>query len=318
MTLETGRQIIEAELQGLKHLRETLDPSFEDAVKAVLGAQRHVIVTGVGKSGHIGAKIASTLASTGTPSFFMHPGEASHGDLGMVTEGTVLIALSRSGETAELRDVLLYANKIGLQVIAITQNKGSTLARLATITLLLPALAEADLNDLAPSVSTTNMLALGDALALTVMKERGFSSDDFGARHPGGSLGLQLLKVSDWLLRHPGHAPLVPEDADFKTVITEITGGQMGCVGVLGREGRFVGMITDGDLRRGLDNNVFSKTAQDIMTPVTKTTNLSGDLRLSDVVALFREKRISNAFVLEDGKPLGAIHLKDLLAEGYV
>lgn len=318
MTLETGRQIIDAEMHGLAALRDTLGPSFVQAVHAVLGAKRHVIVTGVGKSGHIGAKIASTLASTGTPSFFMHPGEASHGDLGMVTEGTVLIALSRSGESGELRDVLLYASRIGLDIIAITQNAMSTLARLATITLLLPPLAEADLHDLAPSVSTTNMLALGDALALTVMKARGFSKEDFGARHPGGTLGLQLLKVSDWLVRHPARAPLVAETADFKTVITEIASGQMGCVGVQGANGHYLGLITDGDLRRALDGDVFLKKAADIMTPLAKTTNLSRDMRLGDVVTLFREKRISNAFVVEDHKPIGAIHMKDLLAEGYV
>lgn len=318
MTLETGRQIIEAELQGLSRLKDALGPSFEVAVKAIHACTRHVIVTGVGKSGHIGAKIASTLASTGTPAFFMHPGEAGHGDLGMVTDGSVLIALSRSGETAELRDVLLYANRIGLEIIAITQNEASTLARLASIKLLLPALDEADPNNLAPSVSTTNMLALGDALALTVMKQCGFSKEDFGARHPGGALGLQLLKVSDWLVKHPQSAPLVRQTADIKTIINEIASGQMGCVGLQDETDAFVGLITDGDLRRALDGDVFSKKATDIMTPASQTTNLVRDMRLSDVVALFREKRISNAFVLEGNKPIGAIHMKDLLAEGYV
>ncbi len=318
MTIETGRQIIEAERQGLTALRDSLNQAFVDAVATIGACQRHVIVTGVGKSGHIGAKIASTLASTGTPAFFMHPGEASHGDLGMVTPGSVLVALSRSGETAELRDVLLYANRNRLSLIAITQNATSTLARLATICLLLPPLDEADHNKLAPSVSTTNMLALGDALALTVMKERGFSKEDFGARHPGGSLGLQLLKVSDWLVRHPDSAPLVDRAADIKTVITAIASGQMGCVGVQDDQGLFVGLITDGDLRRALDGDVFSKQAHQIMTPEQKAVSLTRDIRLSDVVALFREKRISNAFVLEDSLPIGAIHMKDLLAEGYV
>ena len=318
MTIETGRQILDAEAQGLMALKDALGPSFEAAVQAILTAKRYVIVTGVGKSGHIGAKIASTLASTGTPAFFMHPGEASHGDLGMVTEGSVLIALSKSGESSELRDVLLFADRIELDIIGVTQNEPSTLGRLSTITLLLPPLAEADINGLAPSVSTTNMLALGDALALTVMQQRGFSKEDFGVRHPGGSLGLQLLRVSDWLMRHPDSPPLVNEEADIKTVITTIASGQMGCVGVHGPDGTFVGLITDGDLRRALDGDVFSKTAADLMTPATRTTNLTGDVRLSAVVALFREKRIANAFVLEDGKPVGAIHMKDLLAEGYV
>lgn len=318
MTIETGRRILEAEALGLKALIDGLGQSFADAVKAILAADRHVIVTGVGKSGHIGAKIASTLASTGTPAFFMHPGEASHGDLGMVTEGTLLLALSKSGESNELRDVLLYADGIKLEIVGITQNETSTLGRLSTITLLLPPLAEADINGLAPSVSTTNMLALGDALALTVMQQRGFSKDEFGARHPGGSLGLQLLKVSDWLVRHPGSPPLVSEDADIKTVITAIASGQMGCVGTHGADGAYVGLITDGDLRRALDGDVFSKKAADLMTPASRTTNLTRDVRLSDVVALFREKRIANAFVLEDGKPIGAIHMKDLLAEGFI
>lgn len=318
MTRETGREIIDAEMRGLAALRDGLGAAFEEAVAAILSAERHVIVTGVGKSGHIGAKIASTLASTGTPSFFMHPGEARHGDLGMVTSGSCIIAISRSGESRELRDVLNYANKMGIGIIGITQNESSTLARLSTTVLILPSLPEADPNDLAPSVSTTATLALGDALALTVMHERGFSKEDFGARHPGGALGLQILKVSDWLVRHPDSAPLVEARADLKTVISEIASGQMGCVGVQGDDGRYVGIITDGDLRRSLDGDVFSKTAVEIMTPMAKSTNLTRDMRLADVVALFREKRISNGFVLEAGKPIGAIHMKDLLAEGYV
>ena len=318
MTRETGRKIIDAEMRGLAAVRDGLGAAFEEAVDAILKAERHVIVTGVGKSGHIGAKIASTLASTGTPSFFMHPGEASHGDLGMVTSGSVIIAISRSGESRELRDVLIYADKISLRVIGITQNDNSTLARLSSTVLILPSMPEADPNNLAPSVSTTATLALGDALALTVMHERGFSKEEFGARHPGGALGLQSLKVSDWLVRHPDSAPLVQVDADLKTVISEIASGQMGCVGVYGAEGTYVGIITDGDLRRALDGDVYTKRAVDIMTPAENSTSLTRDMRLADVVALMREKRISNGFVLEDGKPIGAIHMKDLLAEGYV
>lgn len=316
MSLETGRQIINAEQEGLKALSEGLGDSFNEAVKIIRQAKSHVIVTGVGKSGHIGAKIASTLASTGTPAFFMHPSEASHGDLGMVTQGSVLIAISRSGESGELRDVLLYANKTGLGVIGITQNQGSTLARLSTAVLLLPALSEADENDLAPSVSTTCTLALGDALALTVMSERGFSKEEFGLRHPGGALGLQLLKVSDWLMRHKATFPLVQETADIKTVITSIASGQMGCVGITNAKGDYIGIVTDGDLRRALDGDVFTKTASQIMS--AQTTTLTRDMRLADVVRIFRDKRIANAFILEGGKPIGAIHLKDLLAEGYV
>jgi len=316
LSLETGRQIISAEHEALKALQDGLDDSFTEAIAAITSATGHVIVTGVGKSGHIGAKIASTLASTGTPAFFMHPGEASHGDLGMVTPGSVLIAISRSGESGELRDVLMYASKIKLKIIGITQNKTSTLARLSTTALFLPALPEADADDLAPSVSTTCTLALGDALALTVMKERGFSKEEFGARHPGGSLGLQLLRVSDWLLRHPDSAPLVPETANFKTVITEIATGQMGCVGVTSDAGTYLGIITDGDMRRALDGDVFSKTAGQIMS--RGSVHLTRDMRLTDVVALFRDRRISNAFILEADKPIGAIHMKDLLAEGYV
>ena len=318
MTRETGREIIDAEMRGLAALRDGLGAAFEKAVGAILHAKRHVIVTGVGKSGHIGAKIASTLASTGTPAFFMHPGEASHGDLGMVTSGSVVIAISRSGESRELRDVLVYAGKIGISIVGITQNDSSTLARLSSTVLVLPSLPEADPNDLAPSVSTTATLALGDALALTVMRERGFSKEEFGARHPGGALGLQTLRVSDWLVRHPDNPPLVAASADLKTVISEIASGQMGCVGVQGDDERFVGIITDGDLRRSLDGDVFSKTAAQIMTPTNDAVNLTREMRLADVVALFREKRISNGFVLENGNAIGAIHMKDLLAEGYV
>ncbi len=314
--LQIARNTIRKEADGLNRLADGIGPDFLEAVRLILSADPYVIVTGVGKSGHVGAKVASSLASTGAPAFFLHPADASHGDLGMLTPGCVLLAISNSGESRELRDVLVYAQRIGAPVIGITREPRSTLGRMAQVALVLPDAPEACPNGLAPTTSTTNTLALGDALMVAAMVKRGFTPEDFGARHPGGKLGLQVQRVSDWLVSRGDPMPCVVETAKMADVIAIMTEGAKGCAAVLDSERRFAGMVTDGDLRRAISPDFFDKTARDVMTlnPFVATP----DMRLADIIAVFTQRAISNAFVVEDGRPIGIVHMKDLMAAGYI
>jgi arabinose-5-phosphate isomerase len=315
--LADARATLDTEIAGLRALSDGLDKSFAAAVDVVLSLTGHLVVTGIGKSGHIGAKIAATLASTGQPSFFLHPSEASHGDLGMLATGCGLLAISYSGESRELRDSLLFARRAGYPVIGITRNPHSTLGRLSSVVLRLPSMPEACPNGLAPTTSTTMTLALGDALAVAVMGARGFSSEEFGLRHPGGKLGLQLQRVSDFLSLQPKEElPLVATYAPTRIVLSVVSGGRKGCAGVVNADGALVGMITDGDLRRAIDDQFFDKNAASIMTPMP--FSLSSEMRMSEVLSAFAARRISNAFVLDNHKPVGLVDFKDLAAGGYL
>jgi arabinose-5-phosphate isomerase len=320
--LSVGQDTLRTERVGLDALIAALEgplgPPFEAAVETVLGLSGHVVITGIGKSGHIGAKIAATLASTGQPSFFLHPSEASHGDLGMLTRECGLLAISNSGESREMRDVLVFARREGVPIIAITRDPQSTLGRAADVVLQLPDAPEACPNGLAPTTSTTLTLALGDALAMAVMARRGFGREDFGLRHPGGKLGLRLQRVSDYLSGQPPvPLPLVAEVLDARSLLWAVSEGRRGCVGVVDAEGRLVGMVTDGDLRRALDERFFDKTASEVMTRAPLT--LRTDMRMSEVIEIFSSRRISNAFVVaEGGAPVGIIDFKDLAAQGYL
>ena len=313
--IQTAKDVIAAEINGLRALTDCIDSSFEAAIKLILKAPTYLIVVGVGKSGHIGQKIAASFASTGTPSFFMHPTEASHGDLGMVSKGCVILAISNSGESRELRDVLLFAKANTVPVISITKNAASTLADYSDVTLRLPEAPEACPNGIAPTTSTTNTLALGDALVVAVMTQRGFTLEDFGKRHPGGKIGLQLQTVAQWLAAHPKNIPTVSANAAMDVTITAISKGAKGCAAVIDDKGQMIGIITDGDLRRALDANFSKKTAQQIMTPSPRS--LSPQMPMKEVIDLFTQNRISNGFVVEDGRPLGVIDMKSLLEEGY-
>lgn len=314
--IEIAKRVLADERDALGALRDHIDASFAEAVETILNTKNYLIVVGVGKSGHIGRKIAASFASTGTPAFFMHPTEASHGDLGMISQGCSVLALSNSGESHELRAVLAYANKLKVPVIAITANQGSSMAKAAQTVLTLPKVKEACPNGLAPTTSTTNTLALGDALMVAVMEARGFSREDFGRRHPGGKLGLLLQTVSDWMGERKRPAPTIPKTASMKDTVMAVSGGGQGCVAVVDDDGRMIGMITDGDLRRAMDTDFMSKLAADIMTPSPLT--LTTFMRMSEVVNLFADKRIGNAFVVSDGKPVAVIDLKSLLEDGYV
>jgi arabinose-5-phosphate isomerase len=308
--------VIDTEIAALHALKAGLDGSFSRAVDLVTGCMGHVIVSGVGKSGHIGAKISASLASTGTPSFFLHPTEASHGDLGMVTANCVILALSYSGESRELTDVLRFAKRQAVPIIGMTRAADSTLGRFSDVLLRLPAVAEACPNGLAPTSSTTMTLALGDALTVAAMSRKGFSRDDFGSRHPGGKLGRSLQTVREYLMGREQSVPTVARNAKLSDVVVDISKGRLGCVAVVDDEGGFAGMITDGDIRRAISPDFFSRSAADIMT--ASPTTFRPEQRISEVIATLTELRVSNAFVLDGGRPVGVLHTKDLLVEGYM
>lgn len=286
------------------------------AVDLILDTHGHVIVVGVGKSGQIGVKIAASFASTGTPAFFMHPTEASHGDLGMVTKDCLVLAISNSGESQELTDVLHYCHKTNVPVVGITREPTSTLGRASTVVLQLTPSEEACINGLAPTTSTTNTLALGDALVVATMSEKQISEQDFARRHPGGKLGRGLQSVADWMALHPSPPPTIPAEAPLPDVISAVSSGEQGCVAVLGEDGQMVGIITDGDLRRALSPDLFDKSAHDIMT--TNPLSFTGDVLMRDVVHTLTQRRMANAFVLKAGRPVAVLHMKSLTAQGYV
>ncbi|MCK5620971.1 MAG: KpsF/GutQ family sugar-phosphate isomerase, partial [Alphaproteobacteria bacterium] len=258
--LDSARRVLRLEAEGIGALAESLGDAFIAALDLLHDVKGRAIVTGMGKSGHVARKIAATMASTGTPAQYVHPGEASHGDLGMITPADVVLALSNSGETSELRDLLEYTRRNAIPLIAITSRAGSTMDEMADVTLLLPATPEACPMGLAPTTSTTASLALGDALAVSLLERKGFSPQDFQVFHPGGKLGQTLLRVSD--LMHKGDAmPLCAADTPMKEAILAITAKSFGCVGVLDADGRLTGVVTDGDLRRHMEFDLLNQPA---------------------------------------------------------
>jgi len=261
-SLKTGRNVLRQELKGLEALEGSLGTSFVQAVQTILNGRGHLIVVGLGKSGHIGRKIAASFASTGTPAFFLHPTEAAHGDLGMITPESLLLGLSNSGESDEVNGVMAFAKTLGAQTLAITGAEQSTLAKIVETALILPHAEEACPNNLAPTTSTTLTLALGDALCVAVMVQRGFSAEDFAERHPAGKLGFGLQKLSEYLAGQSEANNLVGPDTKMPEVILGMTSGGKGCVGVTEGE-RLIGIITDGDLRRAMSEDIMSKTAAD-------------------------------------------------------
>jgi len=270
-------------------------------------------VTGMGKSGHIACKIAATLASTGAPAIFVHPGEASHGDLGMITTNDAVLALSNSGETSELADLVAYTKRFEIPLIAITGGDGSALAKAATVALVYPASQEGCPMGLAPTTSTTVTLALGDAIAVALLERNGFSPADFHALHPGGKLGQRLLKVLD--IMHAGDAlPLVTPATSMADAILEMTTKSFGCVGVIDDGGQLLGVVTDGDLRRHMSADLLSLTVDDILTTGGKT--IRAEALASEAVHLMNVSKITNVFVVENNKPVGILHIHDCLRAG--
>ncbi len=326
-TVDHGLRTLDAASDGLARLRSALADgplggAFATATATLLAVKGRVIVSGVGKSGHVGAKIAATLASTGTPAHFVHPTEASHGDLGMIRREDAILALSWSGETRELGDLVAYSRRFQVPLIAITGGAGSMLARAADVALVLPPAPEACPHNLAPTTSTTMQIALGDALAVALLEARGFTAHDFRDLHPGGKLGERLKTVSDLMIR--GDAmPIVEEDASVGAAVNAITSKGFGIVGVRRADGRLAGVITDGDIRRFVDSHAESPLrealaarAVDIMT-VTPVT-VGADALAVSVIATMEERKISAVFVVRDERPVGIVTLLQFLRSGVV
>ena len=317
--IESARRTLEIECEGLKSLetalRSGLAHHFAQAVEIIRGAKGRVIVSGMGKSGHVGQKVAATLASTGTPAYFVHPGEANHGDLGMLTRDDVLLAFSWSGETAEFSGLITYSRRFAVPLIAATSREKSTLAASAEIVLLLPQAKEACPHGLAPTTSTIMQLALGDALAIALLESKGFTARDFSIFHPGGQLGANLKFVSD--IMHKGdQMPLVDRDAVMSDALVTMTEKSFGCLGITGAGGRLVGIVTDGDLRRKMGPELLETAAKDIMTASPKTVR--PDMLASAALEIINSSSITALFVVENDKPVGIIHVHDLLRLGVV
>ncbi|HQY43795.1 MAG TPA: KpsF/GutQ family sugar-phosphate isomerase [Paracoccaceae bacterium] len=315
--LATARRVIGIEADGLAALAATLDGSFSAAIDLILGAKGRVIVSGMGKSGHVGRKIAATFASTGTPAQFVHPAEASHGDLGMVTEGDVALVLSNSGETPELSDIIAHTRRFGIPLIGVASRPGSTLLVQADVAILLPKAAEACGTGIVPTTSTTMTLALGDAMAVALMEHRRFTPDHFRTFHPGGKLGAKLMKVAD--LMHSGDAiPLVAEGMPMGDVLLEMSRKGFGVAGVTDGAGRLSGIVTDGDLRRHMDG-LLSRTAAEVMTRSPKT--VAPGAVAEKAVALMKDRAITCLFVVDpdgDGQAAGILNIHDCLRAGVV
>lgn len=310
-----AKQTIEREIEALKVMENDLDETLSKVLDVLQNTKGRVIVTGMGKSGHIGCKIAATMASTGTPSFFLHPSEASHGDLGMVTTDDSVIAISNSGESKELLDILTYCRRFSIPLIAITKNPESSLGKNSDYILRLPPNKEACPLGLAPMSSTTATLVMGDILAAALMVRKGFTEQDFRLRHPGGKLGAILRHVSD--IMHTGdEMPLIGEDAIMQDALITMSAKMLGCVGIIDKNGLLVGIITDGDLRRWMAPNLIEEKVSKVMTKNPRT--VGPDVLIAEAVNIMNNtgRGITNMFVLKDGKPIGIIHIHDCLRAG--
>lgn len=305
---------IDSEIDTINHLKDSVKAeNLTKALDFMQNSKGRIIITGMGKSGHIGRKIAASLASTGTPSFFVHPAEASHGDLGMITEDDVVVAISNSGESRELIDILNYCKRFGIKLIAVTKNAESSLGKAGDVVLELPNNGEACPLGLAPTSSTTATLVLGDILTVGMIERKGFSKEDFNDRHPGGKLGSILKRVSD--LMHTGQEmPILDENSNMQAVLLEMTSKRLGCVGFINQTGDLTGILTDGDLRRCLSSKILEEKAIDLMTRNPKT--VSPNAMTAEALKIMHDKKITNLFVLEGKKPVGVIHIHDLLNNG--
>lgn len=321
--IEVGRRVLLMEANGLAALAADLDANFVKALDILMtvsrddGSHARAIISGMGKSGHVARKIAATLASTGTPASFVHPGEASHGDLGMIMPGDVVICLSNSGETQELADVIAHAKRFAIPLIAMTKKAKSALGEAADVVLLVPPVEEACPIAQAPTTSTTMMLALGDALAVGLMERKGFTKDQFRVFHPGGKLGTQLIKVKD--LMHPGaEMPLVPVGTPMREALVTMAGRSFGCIGIVGKTGRdkdrLLGIITDGDLRRHIEGDLLSQKVEAVMTknPITIRPNQLAGEALGEM----NRRRITAFFVVDGLRPVGILHMHDCVRAG--
>ncbi len=314
--LAIARDVIELQIEGLRALSDSLSTGFEKTVALMAAANGRVIVSGVGKSGHVARKIAATLASTGKPAMFIHATEASHGDLGMITREDVILMLSKSGETSEIGDLLGYAARFSIPLAAITAGETSTLAKAADAVILLPPAAEASTQLPAPTTSTTMMMATGDAIAVALLKRRGFSTSEFQNFHPGGKLGAALKRVCD-LMHHDRELPLCQEDTLVSDAIALSSEAKFGCVGIVDKDGRLAGIFTDGDVRRVFCDNVSAAPIASVMTPNPRT--IKAETLAGEALALLSAARITALFVVDDAnKPVGLLHVHDCLSSGVL
>lgn len=315
--IESARRAIRIERDGLGLLAAALDGALGDSFMAAIDilkrARGRVILSGIGKSGHIARKVAATLASTGCPATFVHPSEASHGDLGMITPNDAVIMISNSGESAELKDILAYSRRFKVPLIAVTANAESSLAAAADVVLHIPRAAEACPIGLAPTTSTTMQLALCDALAVTLLEDRGFSADDFKRFHPGGKLGAALLHVRE-IMHGRERLPLARAGMLMAQALVVMTEKSFGCLGVTDAEGRLIGVVTDGDLRRHMSGRLLDQRVDEVMTPDPKT--VSPDILASTALEILNSSKITSLFAVDDGRPIGIVHVHDLLRLG--
>ncbi|MCA0357311.1 MAG: KpsF/GutQ family sugar-phosphate isomerase [Proteobacteria bacterium] len=312
--VQVGRRVLTVEADALRALSDSLGEAFAQAVETIFSAKGRVVCTGMGKSGHVARKIAATLASTGTQAMFVHPAEASHGDLGMIGPDDVVLALSKSGAGRELADTLAYAKRFSIPLIAMTAVADSPLGQAGDILLLLPDAPEATAEVNAPTTSTTLQIALGDAIAVALLERRGFTASDFRVFHPGGKLGAMLRTVGD-LMHGAGELPLVSAEAAMPDALLVMSEKRFGAVGVIDGAGRLTGLITDGDLRRHMDG-LLAHTAGEVMTraPLTITPGALA----AEALKLMNDRRITVLFVVEDQRPVGVLHVHDLLRAGVI
>ena len=308
-----GRRVIEIEAAALSGLARALDGRFADAVSLLARAEGRVMTTGMGKSGHVARKIAATLASTGTPAGYVHPAEARHGDLGMIARGDAVLAVSNSGETAEMNDIVEHKGRYGVPLVAIVGRSGSTLAARADVALALIDAPEACPNGLAPTTSTAMAMALGDALAVALMERSGFTGAAFRLLHPGGSLAARLATVAD-LMHGGGEMPLVGLDAPMSEAVVEMTARSFGCVGIVDGEGRLTGIVTDGDLRRHMAPDLLARGVAEVMTRDPRT--IAPDRLAAEALRVMSARKIAVLFAVEDGRPVGVLHSHDCLRAG--
>ncbi len=306
-------RVLRLEAEGIRVLAESMDGRVTEALDILAGVTGHVVVTGMGKSGHVARKIAATMSSVGTPALYVHPGEASHGDLGMITKNDAILALSNSGETPELSDLVAFTRRFAIPLISITGGGESTLSGEADVALLLPPSPEACPLGLAPTTSTTMMLALGDALAVGLLERKGFSADDFQVLHPGGKLGQKLLRVT--AIMHAGdEVPLVSPGTPMSEALIVMTAKRFGCVGVADGDGRLLGVVTDGDLRRHMGAELIALSVERVMTKEPKT--IRSQALAAEALGLMNSSAITSLFVTEDGVPVGILHIHDCLRAG--
>tara|TARA_B100000989_G_scaffold298130_1_gene286230 strand:- start:1090 stop:2031 length:942 start_codon:yes stop_codon:yes gene_type:complete len=311
MEIKTIKSVISKEIKALELLKDSIGDNFIKAIELLYKTNGKIVISGMGKSSHIAKKIASTFSSVGSPSFFVHPGEANHGDLGMITKKECIILISNSGETSELFNIILHCKKLKIPLIAITSNSMSTLGKKSDVVLKIPKKIEACPLELAPTSSTTASLVIGDALAVTLLKKNSFTKQDFSNLHPGGKLGFMLLKATDIMKKKP-FIPIVEDNENMDKAILEMSSKGLGCVGIVStNKKKLIGIITDGDLRRKMNPNLLSESVKNIMNKTPKT--IEENILIIDILKFMNKKSITSIFVTKKKKPIGIIHMHDIL-----